>query len=44
MNKHMVDLEKWASLKISDDTAFWVLLCFGVFAVAVWAWESSDDL
>jgi hypothetical protein len=44
MNKHLVDLEKWRSLTIYDDAAFWFLLCFVVFAVAVWAWESSDDL
>lgn len=44
MNKHLVDLEKWGTLKISDDVAFWFLLCFAVFAVALWAWEGSDDL
>lgn len=44
MNKHLVDLEKWGSLRISDESVFWFFVCFAVFAVALWAWEGSDDL
>jgi hypothetical protein len=44
MNGNTIDWQSWRHLQISDESTMWFFVCFGIFALVLWAWEGSDDL